>query len=99
MHNEINVNLQTVAQCMQDGEDTFFAREALQGRLPKYVELLKFKVGACRPAPCPVCTLLAQCIQCTHPSSVFVLTPAILVVSILAHQTGARHVCAAPCAH
>ena len=30
--------------CMQDGEDTFFAREALQGRLPKYVELLKFKV-------------------------------------------------------
>ena len=31
---------------MQDGEDTFFAREALQGRLPKYVELLKFKVGA-----------------------------------------------------
>lgn len=29
---------------MQDGEDTFFAREALQGRLPKYVELLKFKV-------------------------------------------------------
>lgn len=31
---------------MQDGEDTFFAREALQGRLPKYVELLKFKVTA-----------------------------------------------------
>ena len=30
---------------MQDGEDTFFAREALQGRLPKYVELLKFKVS------------------------------------------------------
>ncbi|CAL5224877.1 g7636 [Coccomyxa viridis] len=34
---------------VEDGEDTFFAREALQGRLPKYVELLKFKalsVGA-----------------------------------------------------
>ena len=43
----------------QSGEDLFFAREALQGRLPKYVELLKFKVreegscflviGVCRP--------------------------------------------------
>jgi hypothetical protein len=30
----------------QSGEDLFFAREALQGRLPKYVELLKFKVRA-----------------------------------------------------
>jgi hypothetical protein len=28
----------------QGGEDLFFAREALQGKLPKYVELLKFKV-------------------------------------------------------
>ena len=28
-----------------DGEDLFWAREALQGRAPKYVELLKFKVG------------------------------------------------------
>ena len=30
---------------IQDGEDLFFAREALQGKLPKYVELLKFKVS------------------------------------------------------
>lgn len=29
----------------EDGEDLFYAREALQGKLPKYVELLKFKVG------------------------------------------------------
>ncbi|BDA47226.1 probable protein RRP5 homolog [Coccomyxa sp. Obi] len=27
----------------EDGEDLFFAREALQGKLPKYVELLRFK--------------------------------------------------------
>ncbi len=31
---------------VQDGEDLFFAREALQGKLPKYVELLKFKVNS-----------------------------------------------------
>ena len=37
--------LEAFANCMQDGEDTFFAREALQGHLPKYVELLKFKVS------------------------------------------------------
>ena len=29
---------------VQDGEDLFFTREALQGKLPKYVELLRFKV-------------------------------------------------------
>jgi hypothetical protein len=49
----------------EDGEDLFYAREALQGKLPKYVELLKFKVGRERAA---AGTVHACCTCCQGPA-------------------------------
>ncbi len=52
---------------VQDGdqEGSFFRKQDQQGRVVKYVELLKFKVGACRSA------LKHQSLRCmiTHASA------------------------------